>query len=228
MKSIADIKNLIASGQITQTSGDIIEEGILLDNRSEDVSYQLFHGWDIVRAHQCDEMWGLYNMQLLDFIQAQNFEENRLNEVLATIQVDDSHWKWFKKHFAYQGPEYNWFFLVIDNIPQAACLIYHPKQSAIDGDNIFYIEYIAVAPWNRQNPMSTRQYCGVGSAIIRDVIKYATEELSLRYGFCLHALPRAAGFYAKIGMDSFSALDKDTLQYFEMSAAHTKLYMEAS
>jgi hypothetical protein len=119
---------------------------------------------------------------------------------------------------AYQGDEYRWFFMIAEGYPQAACLTYHPKPSAIDGKGIFYIEYVAVAPWNRENPMCKRSFKGVGKVMVNEINTYANAHLGLRPGFSLHALPKAIGFYESIGMERFPAFDKNGLPYFEMPA----------
>jgi hypothetical protein len=49
--------------------------------------------------------------------------------------------------------------------------------------------------------------------------------LGLRYGFSLHALPKAEGFYEKIGMTSFETFTKDCMKYYEMSDENTQKYM---
>lgn len=100
--------------------------------------------------------------------------------------------------------------------PQGACVFFHPKDSIIDSENIFYIEYVAVAPWNRKTPVTKREFKGVGTILITCALNYAVNELGLQYGFSLHSLPQAKNYYEKIGMINFPERDKDKLVYFEM------------
>src|SRR5690606_14127690 len=93
--------------------------------------YIIKHGWDIVTAVQCDEIWARSNIQLFQYIEEQNFDDAKLAEVLASIQTEDHHWDWFKKSYQFTGDEYEWFFLFCEAKPQGACLIYHPKVSAL-------------------------------------------------------------------------------------------------
>jgi len=183
------------------------------------VPFEIQVGWDLGKAHWCDKNWGVFNLSLLKFIKDKNYSDEDREKILESIQVDDSHWEWLKKALVYKTTEYVWLFLMADDAPQGACLIYHPKKSELEPGDIFYIEYIASAPWNRKNPMSPRRFNGIGSLLIKAAMTYATDELKLRQGFSLHALPRAASFYEKIGMKPFTDLDKDILRYFEMPQA---------
>lgn len=216
MFSPQKIKELITSGALLADQDNIAKRGVLLRNDGANVEYQLHVGWDFVQAYFCDKTWGPFNIALMDFIQKQKYDDATLAGVLADIQIDDAHWDWFAKSFGYKTDEYVWFFLIADGNPQGACMIYHPKKSAFEEGDIFYIEYVAVAPWNRKNPMGSRVFKGIGSLLIKAAIQYATEVLHLKHGFCLHALKRAAPFYAGIGMRPEPSLDKPHLQYFEM------------
>lgn len=229
MTSIADIRELIAQSQIEPNFDNVLCEGKWqCSSTSEEKTYQVYLGADPVSANQCDKLWGSFNLNLLDFIAKQNYDADALKKISEYIQLDDAHWDWLTKNYVHNGDEYKWFFLYIDKKPQAACLIYHPKDSEIDAGEIFYIEYVAVAPWNRRNPMAEKEYEGVGTKIIRCAMQHATDTLGLRYGFSLHALPKANGFYEKIGMTYLSAFDKKTLSYYEMSEKIARSYMGVS
>ena len=225
--TIDEIKRMLDSGEITPSDENVVKTGVLLAVDGSHVDYQLHHGWDIAKAYACDTEWGKFNVDLMRFIKNKNYDEKSHAEVLEQIQIDDSHWNWLSKSVFYRTAEYDWFFLMADNIPQGACLIYHPKPSAFEEGNIFYIEYVAAAPWNRVNPMQPQVFKGIGSILIKYAIDYAHTVLNLRYGFSLHALPKAAGFYNKIGMTEHPPWIKDELQYFEMIEQRTTEFMEA-
>lgn len=216
--TIDQIKALLDSGQIKPAEDNVIDVTTLhseADGRT--VECRLHLGWDIAKARICDRAWGVFNIQLMRFIEEQDYDEATLKAVLEDIQVDDGHWDWFQKSIRHVTSEYVWFFLMAENYPQGACLIYHPKKSAENLGDIFYIEYIAVAPWNRKNPMTGREFKGVGTMLIRSAIHYAINTLKLRPGFCLHALPRAVEYYKAAGMRVFDELEKEGMPYFEMS-----------
>jgi len=182
-------------------------------------AYSIAHGWDPISSHQCDSKWGDYNYQLLSYIKDQNYSPQQLEDVLNLVQLEDSHWDWLQKSYLYRSDEYDWFYLIVDNEVQAACLIYHPKKSAIDSDNIFYVEFVAVAPWNRTNLMKARRFKGLASILMKHSVNYSINQLRLRPGFSLHSLPLAEGFYKKIGMNEFPEFNKNELTYFEMPEA---------
>jgi len=227
MTTITQIKKMLESGQIAPSDEDIVDQGVLTSSSGASIPYTLHRGWDIAKCYSCDEHWGKFNLDLFEFIDKQNYTPNQLDVVLAQIQIDDRHWKWFKKACLLKDETYEWFFIMAEGKPQGACLIYHPKKSVINTDDIFYVEFLAVAPWNRTNPMAPRYFNGVGTLLIKSAITYVKDSLAYRFGFSLHALPRASGYYKKIGMERFSAEDKDTLEYFEMPESAAADYLEA-
>jgi hypothetical protein len=228
MTTIADIRKLIKNGQIAPSEDNTISEGVLINNTTSlEAKYHLNHGLDIIRANLCDKLWGAFNLKLIEYLHAQNYSNEEFTAVAEAIQLDDSHWDWLAKTCIHNSDQYEWFFLDIDGVPQAACLIYHPKKSAENDGNIFYIEYVAVAPWNRNNPLDGKRYNGAGSEIIKCAMKFGIQNLGLRFGFALHSIPKAEGFYQKIGMINHHAYNKDSLNYYEMSEESAITYVEA-
>ncbi|EPN4987719.1 GNAT family N-acetyltransferase [Vibrio alginolyticus] len=214
MKTIDDLRKLLATGQTHLTPLDKTAKGSIEDSNGKTHSYEIVHGWDFGLASLCDKEWGAFNLQILDYIynaapcDQQNLLENSL--------LEDAHWNWLQKHQRYHDDQYDWFFFMVDDIPQAACLVYHPKQSAVGDEPIFYIEFLAVAPWNRPNHIANQKFKGIGSILLKNVIEFADNNLKISRGFSLHSLPKAQGFYEKIGMVRYTAHDKDGMGYFEM------------
>ena len=176
--TLDEIKHLIKSGQI-QSDTVTIEEGMLSLVSGEENHYKVFHGWNIAASLECDEKWGRSNLELFEHIQQQNFDDDKLAEILNSIQTEDHHWDWFKKSVGTTGDEYEWFYLYADNEPQAACLIYHPKDSALGNSNIFYVEFLAVAPWNRTCLIRKRKYLGVGSILLKTALNFSVNTLGV-------------------------------------------------
>ncbi len=224
MITIEEIKAAIDANKFP-LSGDVIKTGTLQASDGRNVNFDFYLGWDLVKCRACDREWGAYNLELSEFIKDQNYDKATLSAVLDTIQMDDSHWDWLVKGGYYRQAEYRWFFLMADGKQQAACLIYHPKKNAEGDKDIFYIEYLAVAPWNRGNPMQSKVFKGIGTMVIQSIIEFAITKLGFQHGFSLHALPRASGFYTKIGMQRYPHLDKDGLRYFEMKEKVSNAYM---
>jgi hypothetical protein len=210
---IQSIKALIAS----LPPATAFASGVKTNTVGQSISFKLLHGWDISLANKCDTEWTAKNIEILYCVKNSTTSEAELIQKISELHMEDAHWRWTAKAIHHSTQEYNWFFYLAEDAVQAACLIYHPKDSVIDGQGIFYIEYVAVAPWNRPNPLSNARFKGVGSDLIRYASKYATETLGLRPGFSLHSLPKAAAYYDKIGMICFPERKKESLDYYEMA-----------
>lgn len=222
--TVADIKKLIDSEGLVPETCDVVATGELSTPSGESVIYTLHHGWDPIKAYECDKSWGVFNVQLMRFIKKQEYDDATLRKVLSEIQLDDGHWDWLTKSLLYKSDEYDWFFIMAEGYPQGACLIYHPKPSLISTGDIFYVEYLAAAPWNRANPMRERSIKGVATNLLKYATNYAQSQLKLRYGFSLHALQRAVGFYESIGMVNHPPADKEKLPYFEMPEDRASIF----
>lgn len=215
MMSLQELRDLVASTDLCLESESIIARGTLTDANGAMAAYEIREGWDIVLAHACDTTWGEFNVQLMQFIE-KNVQPEQRDIVLSQIQIDDAHWDWLLKAARYKTDEYRWFFLTIDNKPQGACLIYQPKESVLGGGKIFYIEFLATAPWNRENPMCRRRFRSIGTCLISCAAKFAHDVLGLRFGFSLHALPRANAYYERLGMKTHPPSDYGGMAYYEM------------
>jgi len=220
--TIDDIRRALDAAPPTISSGGIISKGALA-GRTGSVDYTIHLGWDLLIANLCDRSWGAFNITLLRHIQKLEAQGVDIVPILESAQLEDHHWRWLDKTLHYRGDCYKWFFLIAENYPQAACLVYHPKASVVGAGDIFYVEYIAAAPWNRENLLAERVFKGVGPKLLERVISYAKEELKLQPGFSLHSLPKAVQFYEKIGMTAFPIYNKDGLQFFEWVAPELQM-----
>lgn len=216
MFTIADVKAMLAAHQGPIMNGPELALGNIVRDDGSDVEYKIHGGWNVQLANACDDQWGEFNVQLLEYIKARQVEGADVDQLMDNVQLDDAHWQWLAKSFHYKTDDFKWFFLMADQQPQGACLIYFPKDSAIDGQNIFYIEYVAAAPWNRHNPMAARRFKGIGRILVDFAHSYGVDQLGLRSGYCLHALPKAVPFYLSLGMQAFPNRDKNNLPYFEL------------
>ena len=189
------------------------------------VDYTILTGHDIQLTQECDNQWISYNIDFFKFIN-ENVQDKDLDTVLKSIQMEDSHWNWFNKSIQLYSNAYKWFYFLCDNDIQATCVIYQPKQSILSKKNIFYIEFIAVAPWNRKNAIRDKRYNGVGTLLIKSILEYAIETLKLTPGFSLHSLPQATGYYEQLGMVHCSEEDKESLKYFEISNDKSALLLQ--
>jgi hypothetical protein len=195
-----------------------IASGQLEHNSGRKVNYTVTNGWEIKASLECDRKWKAATVELLNFIVNQKYDEAELKDVLESLSLEDAHWDWCKKALAFSTNEYEWFHLYADSEPQGACVIYHPKESALSGLDIFYVEFLAVAPWNRKNKIRKREFKGVGRALLTAALRFSVDQLKLSPGFCLHSLDGAHQFYKDLQMVRIASHDKDTLVYFELPA----------
>jgi hypothetical protein len=225
---IEEFRQKITDGTITVTSkSEDIQQGKLSHN-GDDVSYVIKHGWQIHYANNCDITWTAFYTQMFDHLQQQNLSEDRLLELLSSLSAQDRNWDWYRKACYFNSDEYNWFFLIAENTPQGVCIIYHPRASKLTSGNIFYLEYLAVAPWNRDSLIYARKFKGVGTALLKCAINYAMQTLKLQPGFSLHSLEQAESYYLKIGMKHLPSEDKPNLKFFEMDAVGTQKLVSIS
>lgn len=213
--TVEDIRKALDSADAEISLGGVVAEDVLL-GAAGPVPCTVHLGWDLQIAHLCDRTWGAFNNTLLRYIRKLEKDGADIEPILAAAQLEDHHWKWLNKSLHYRGDSYKWFFLVAEKYPQAACMIYHPKESVANGGQVFYVEYIAAAPWNRGNVCAERVFKGVGPKLLTYVVNYAQECLGLTPGFSLHSLPKATQFYeTTLGMTPFPMYDKDGLRFFE-------------
>jgi hypothetical protein len=206
-----------------------IEQGELKHVSKKKVPYKITHGWNLKSSLECDTIWKQAWLALLKEIQKAEPDETNQENILASISTEDTHWDWFTKAIKYSSDGYEWFHLYADDKPQAACLIHHPETSALEPGDIFYVKFVAVAPWNRTCDLRPREFRGLGEIILRAAQRFAVKELKLRPGFCLHSLPKAEGFYTKLKMVKVDGKeDAESLAYFELSQNLATKLMEAS
>lgn len=182
--------------------------------------YEIKIGLDIPSVFKMQMDWSSEKSKILQELISKHGDkledEDFAREVIIENNMADLDWAWDKKLFHCRSSDFIWFLLVADGKVQGACVVYHPKQSRIDSQNIFYIDYIAAAYWNRDRPSYVKKFSGIGSRLISFVVSYAKDNLNYRYGFCLHSLPTAETYYRYLGMTEFdNDPTKENLKYFE-------------
>lgn len=138
--------------------------------------------------------------------------------VLTDNQIVDYTWDWIRISKQPQTDfDRKTFYLVKGGTVQGALHAKFPKKSELYQDeNLVYVDYFAVAPWNRKHFGQTPLYKGVGTSLFLHALNYSH---SLGYSGIvgLHSLIQAEPFYYKLGM---IALYKDQaysgMTYFEL------------
>lgn len=200
-----------------------------LNRQGKDSSFSLINNFDSKKSLLADIQWGQFLFELFEKVETAGFQ---IDELL----IEDSHWQWNRKARVLLPPHYEWFFLEADKKIQAVMIIFHPKDSRIDKESIVYIDYLAVAPWNRtitdrkKNNIFHEQYFkGLGTFVIQKANQFLGKKLKYREGFSLHSLPDAIPFYKNLGMINFGPdPTKQNLHYFEMEKKRAKEFINGS
>jgi hypothetical protein len=98
-------------------------------------------------------------------------------------------------------------------------LLFGEKSRDSSPQPIVYVDYVAVAPWNRKPFQDPQRFRGLGTVMLG-----AAVALSRNLGYAgrcgLHSLRQSEGFYRQIGMRDFGLdASKSSLRYFEFDAA---------
>lgn len=189
----------------------------LSHRQGKNQQFRLMNEYNPILSLQADVQWGQFFLELFEGVEDIGFS-------IDDLLIEDYHWRWYDKALSLIPPNYEWFFLKANKKFQAVMIIYHPQESRIDKDSIVYIDYLAVAPWNRNITDKKKQkifhkpdFKGLGTFMIQKANQFLGRKLKYREGFSLHSLPAAVPFYQKIRMTSFGPDPlKQSLHYFEM------------
>jgi len=196
----------------------MINKGVIGNESGESIPYFIELGLSKSSILECNKWKEFIYKFIMDFVDKNPAIIDYRKELQKDIMLEDYHWNWSKKAFHYNTSEYNWFFLKTSEGIQSVCMTYHPKKSVVQSINIFYIHYLASAPWNRKSSLHERKYKGVGIEILKQVQVYFLKVHKYDYGFSLHSLPQAQSFYQHIGMINYPEYnDEQGLLFYEMN-----------
>ncbi|QJB47494.1 hypothetical protein HGD77_01295 [Acinetobacter sp. NEB149] len=206
---------------------DLEKMGIQLQTENEQVVYseglasksilKISNGYSFIKSLSCDQDWKSYQAKVLAHLRT--LDEANARQELSQIDYQDWQWKWINKTYHTKTDNCNeWFYLEIDSKVEAACLIYYPKNSYLHPlESIFYVEYLAVAPWNRYTPLEEQRNKGLGSLLLLKAINYLAIKYNTSGRFSLHSLMQAEGYYVnRLKMQHVETQDKPQLKYFEL------------
>lgn len=142
-------------------------------------------------------------------------------QLLVDHLGEDLQWNWLNKALNTLSADYDWFTLECDSKVQGVLVAYHPKKSLTESGDVFYIDYLATAPWNRDTPSTSALFKGIGTSLVVSVAIYYIKRQSYKPGFLLHSLPAAEGYYRGLGMTDLGIdASKENLRQFEMNQAN--------
>lgn len=177
---------------------------------------------DFMEAEWTPALKRQYNLAILQFFQLPPADrtQEKWYEISGKLAVQDHHWVWRTKCSIAPGTNRRVFSLLNSGEVEAAMvLLFGEKSRDPSPQPIVYVDFVAVAPWNRQPFQDPQRFRRLGTIMLG-----AAVELSRTLGNdgrCgLHSLPQSEGFYRQIGMRDFG-LDpsKSSLRYFEFDAS---------
>lgn len=178
--------------------------------------------FDFIDAQWAPLLQRQYDLAILHFFQLPSAEQTpeKWIETQGNHGVQDQHWDWRTKSMIASKSNRRIFSLLNASEVEAALMLLFGKNSREPGSPqpIVYVDYVAVAPWNRREIQHPQRFRRLGTVMLGVAV-----QTSIRNGHdgrCgLHSLPQAEGFYRKIGMTDFG-IDStySSLRYFEFSA----------
>jgi len=207
----------------------MISKGIIKNMNGDIIPYIIELGLSKSSILECNEWRKFVSKFIMEFVDKNPSIKDYKRELQEKIMLEDFNWNWSKKALFLNTSEYNWFFLKTKDGIQSICLTFHPKESILQKIDIFYIKFIASAPWNRISSLHERKYIGTGKEIIKQVQLYFRNEYRYGYGFSLHSLPQARLFYESLGMINLPDYnDENGLFFYEMNEEQAILFMEGN
>jgi len=192
-------------------------------------------GLDTAHLDFIEGVWGpllkrQYNLALLHFFQLPKADQTleKWVETLGDFGVQDHHWDWRSKSAIAPGSNRRLFSLLNTSEVEAAMMLLFGKTSRDPKTPLplVYVDYVAVAPWNRKVIQQPQRFKNLGTVMLGHAVATSiTAGLDGRCG--LHSLPQSEGFYRRIGMSDFGPdAGYSALRYFEFSAQAAKNFVK--
>ncbi len=141
----------------------------------------------------------------------------------------DSHWDWNEKNQSMLGSVHRILALLNGEDVEALMRIDLSKPSLRETafyTPVVYVDYLAVAPWNRPAIQSPPRFKGLGTLLLGAAVSVSFEEgMDGRCG--LHSLTQSEGFYLWAGMEDLGVDEACGLRYFEFSPSAARKFLEA-
>jgi hypothetical protein len=159
-------------------------------------------------------------------------KEYRNNEAWQEIQsqygAPDAHWDWTKKRESILEASHRMYALVARDSVEALMYLDLSAYSLVRKKpvtNIVYVDYLAVAPWNRAAIQQRPRFKGLGTIMLGIAVSISLEEeMDGRCG--LHSLPQSEGFYTRVGMKDTGLIDEHNLKYFEFEPEAARKFLK--
>jgi hypothetical protein len=164
-----------------------------------------------------------YDLAILQYFQlpATDQTPDKWLEIQGNLEVQDQHWQWRTKCSIAPGTNRRVFSLLNTSAVEAAMLLLSGKTSRDPSVTlpILYVDYVAVAPWNRKSFQNPQRFRHLGTLMIGAAVELS-RGLGLEGRCGLHSLPQSEGFYRRIGMRDYGHdAAYSSLRYFEFDAS---------
>lgn len=151
--------------------------------------------------------------------------DDSFRDILNKLAIPDRHWDWCMKYAVAAKTNRKVYGLLNSNDVEAVMMIELGHTARCTPDlPLVYVEFVAVAPWNRSAIQRPERFRGMGTLMLGAAVEVSRMQgLDGRCG--LHSLPAAEGFYRRIGMKEFG-IDprKEGMRYFEFDAMAAKAF----
>jgi hypothetical protein len=177
---------------------------------------------DFMEAQWAPAMKRQYDLAILQYFQLPVADQTleKWAEVLATLALQDHHWTWRTKCSIAPATKRRVFSLLNAGEVEAAMVLRFGENSRDPAASlpIVYVDFVAVAPWNRKAFQHPQRFRGLGTVMLGAAVELS-RTLGLEGRCGLHSLPQSEGFYRQIGMRDYG-LDAQysSLRYFEFDA----------
>lgn len=195
----------------------------------------LAEGLDISHLDFIDAQWApllkrQYDLAILHFFQLPQGDQTNEKwiETQGNFGVQDQHWDWRKKSAIAPKSSRRVFSILNGSEVEAALMLLFGKNSRVPGvpRSIIYVDYVAVAPWNRKQIQDPQRFKHLGTVLLGVAVQTSIREG--HDGRCgLHSLPQSEGFYRKLGMTDLG-IDSNymSLRYFEFSSQAARNFVK--
>ncbi len=161
-------------------------------------------------------MGWLVNLTLKHIDDFERFWQERLR----TAADGDEFWDWEQKKRVYlqrDSAMYEGYAIEYEQVTQGLMLIKTGghRSWADPQQRLVYVHSLATAPWNRALNPEPMGFRTVGATLM-EFARFRSEQLGFGGLVGLHSLPRAEGFYRRMGLrDEGVDSEKEGLRYFE-------------
>ncbi|HEY6351230.1 MAG TPA: hypothetical protein VI636_17640 [Candidatus Angelobacter sp.] len=130
-----------------------------------------------------------------------------------------------RKYLNLSSTNFEYYAVECEEMTQGMIFLETDFHKSRNGKNLAYVDFLAIAPWNRQEIARNPKYRGTGSLLMYLAVS-RSEQLGYKYRTGLHSLPAARTFYGKLGMrDLGPDPNYQNLHYFEFDEGTGKAFI---